>query len=169
MNAAPRSSFSHPSQSRRPTPRSRATHLSPVARMPSKTTGQKVARITPTPHLTPLWLQMLLTLQRGSDLMTLLLVTATLTIYSWTVYTQQQWAKEYRKLESLQRHERHLTTTNEVIKDQLAQQAENPSAGLVTPSTSNSIFLQPAPQRQANITPTQVSQPVSTTSTPLGY
>jgi hypothetical protein len=53
-------------------------------------------------------------LQRGSDVITLILGIVTLTIYSWTVYTQQQWTQEYRKLGTLQRNERDLTTTNEI-------------------------------------------------------
>jgi hypothetical protein len=108
-------------------------------------------------------------LQRISDLTTFVLVAATLTVYSWTVYTQQQWTREYRKLETLQRHERDITATNEVIKDKLAQQAERPATGLVTPTPANAIFLPPAPVRQSLTPSTQPSAPEPAAKTPLGY
>jgi Fe-S cluster biosynthesis and repair protein YggX len=120
-------------------------------------------------RLTPIWLSSLIFLQRSSDVITFLLVAATLTVYSWTVYTQQQWAQEYRKLETLQRNERHLTMANEGIKDQLAQQAEKPATGLVTPSQANTIFLPPAPQRQSFTTSTNTTDPEPAAKTPLGY
>lgn len=120
-------------------------------------------------RLTPIWLSSLIFLKRSSDVVTFLLVAATLTVYSWTVYTQQQWAQEYRKLETLQRNERHLTMANEGIKDQLAQQAEKPATGLVTPSQANTIFLPPAPQRQSSTTSTNTTDPEPPAKTPLGY
>ncbi len=119
--------------------------------------------------LTPMWLSSLLFLKRGSDVMTFLLVAATLTIYSWTVYTQQQWSREYRNLETLQRHERQMTTANAAIKNQLAQQAESPSTGLVNPTQANAIFLPPAPQRQSHTAPTKTTDPEPVPKTPLGY
>ena len=119
--------------------------------------------------LTPIWLSSLIFLKRSSDVVTFLLVAATLSVYSWTVYTQQQWAQEYRKLETLQRNERHLTMANEGIKDQLAQQAEKPATGLVTPSQANTIFLPPAPQRQSSTTSTKTTDPEPAAKTPLGY
>jgi hypothetical protein len=118
---------------------------------------------------TPIWLSPLLFLQRGSDIVTFVLVAATLTLYAWTVYTQQQWTQEYRKLENLQRDERHLTTTNALIKDQLAQQAEKPATGLVTPTPANTIFLPPAPQRPSSSTPSKTAASEPTGTVPLGY
>ncbi len=183
MNAAPRSVLPQ-RRSRRPATssrgtRSRAAFSSAVTSMPSRIAGQKGEKLNPDPkrlastslsqRLTPVWLRSLLFLQRSSDLITFLLVATTLTIYSWTVYTQQQWTQEYRKLETLQRHERHLTTTNEVIKDQLAQQAESPATGLVNPTHANTIVLKPAPQRQYQAAPTQTNNPEPTATAPLGY
>ena len=117
----------------------------------------------------PSWLSLLLFLQRSSDIITFLLIAATLTIYSWTVYTQQQWTREYRKLQTLQRQERQMTTANATLKDQLAQQAENVATGLVTPTPANTIFLPPAPQRSSHTTPTKVPDSQSSARTPLGY
>jgi hypothetical protein len=70
---------------------------------------------------------------------------ATLIAYGWTVYSQQLWGKSYRRLQNLQRHERQLTITNGVLKSKMAADAEQPNAGLVSPSPAGTIFLQIAP------------------------
>lgn len=129
----------------------------------------KVARINPSLRTMPGWLRSLVFLQRSSDLISVLLVGATLSIYSWTVWTQQQWTQEYRQLETLQRQERDLTSANETLKEQLAQQAESPASGLVNPTTANTIFLPPAKERKSNAIakPNTSQQPAVTI--PLGY
>lgn len=174
MNAVPRSVVPQSRQSRRPPTnsrvmRSRVALSSTVTSMPSKTARQKVERLDAMQRVTPAWLSPLLILQRSSDVVSFVLISATLALYSLTVYTQQQWAQEYRKLENLQRNERHLTTTNAVIKDQLAQQAEKPATGLVTPTPANTIFLPPAPQRKSSTAPTQMADPEPAAKAPLGY
>lgn len=133
------------------------------------TVGQNVEKLKLSQETQPIWLSSLLFLQRSSDIITFFLVAATLTIYSWTVYTQQQWSQEYGKLQKLQRDERQLTTANAVIKDQLAQQAEKPGTGLVPPTQANTIFLQPAPQRPFHATPNQSTEPEPPQLPPLGY
>jgi hypothetical protein len=132
--------------------------------MPSRTAEQKVEKLNVSQQPKPIWLSSLLVLQRGSDLMAFFLVATTLTIYSWTVYTQQ-----HRKLEGLQRQERQLTTANAVMKDQLAQQAERPATGLVTPSQANTIYLPSAPQRPFNESSMSSADPEPAGKTPLGY
>lgn len=118
---------------------------------------------------TPAWLRSLVRLQRTSNLVCFFLIASTLGVYAWTVYTQQMWSQEYRKLENLQRNERQMTAANEALKNQLAQEAERPGTGLVAPNPANTIFLPPAPQRQSR--PKPVAAPNSETSptTPLGY
>ncbi len=199
MNAAHRSDLPQRHRSRNPAAssretRSRAALSSTVTNMPSRRAGQKVERLNADTRLRtprsldatvvrseraatltlsqqpkPSWISSLTFIQRCSDLVAFLLVAATLSIYSWTVYTQQQWAQEYRKLETLQRHERQLTTANEVMKDQLAQQAESPATGLVTPTQANTIFLPPAPQRQVSVTPAPTTDQEAGATSPLGY
>ncbi|NEO29275.1 MAG: hypothetical protein F6K36_02230 [Symploca sp. SIO3C6] len=129
----------------------------------------KVARINPWQRTMPNWLQSLLFLQRSSDLISVLLVGATLSIYSWTVWTQQQWTREYRKLETLQRQERDLTSANETLKEQLAQQAESPASGLVNPTTANTIFLPPAKERKSQAVPKPKTSQQPAATIPLGY
>lgn len=141
---------------------------STVTSFPPRTLEQKVEKFNNSRQQAPVWLKSLLFVQRSSDAVTFLLIAATLALYSWTVYTQQQWTKEYDKLQTLQRNERQLTTTNEGIKNQLAQQAEKPEAGMVTPNPRNTIYLQPAPQRQVP-TPSKTAEPEPKAKVPLGY
>lgn len=93
-------------------------------------------------------LQFLLFLQKGFSVITFCLVGSTLGLYAWTVYFPKLWSNEYKKLETLQRYERHLIATNESLKNQLAQQAEKPEMGLSNPNPAQSIFLKPASEAQ---------------------
>jgi hypothetical protein len=133
-----------------------------------------VARQSPSQKtvapVTPLWLQLLMRLSQASSVFTFCVVAAALGIYSWTVYTQQLWSQEYRRLENLQRHERQLTANHETLKNYLAQEAENPEVGFVAPTPSNMIFLSPAPTVALGKAPSlpQNNLPMST-NTPLGY
>lgn len=176
MNAAQRSVLPQRRRSRRSAANSGVTqskvaHSSTVTSMPSRTAEQKVEKLNVSQYAKPVWLSSLLVLQRGSDLMAFLLVAATLGLYSWTVYTQQQWSQEYSKWQKLQREERQLTTANAVMKDQLAQQAEKPGTGLVPPSQAKekAIYLQSAPQRPFHQSPSQSTDPEPAAKAPLGY
>lgn len=95
----------------------------------------------------PLWLLRLCYLQRRFGVVTFLLMAGMLTVYGWTAYSQQAWSQAYRKLETLQRNERQLTAASEVLKNQMARQAEQPATGLVPLNPATAIFLQSAPQR----------------------
>ena len=125
--------------------------------------------ILPSSQSAPFWLQRLCTLQRQSSIITFLLVTATLGLYGWTVYCQQLWGQSYHKLVTLQRHERQLTTTSEVLKNQMALQAEQPDTGLVPSSPTQAIFLQPAPQLPAAIAKAGILGNKAADQTPMGY
>ncbi|MGB5962024.1 MAG: hypothetical protein WBG73_15250 [Coleofasciculaceae cyanobacterium] len=166
MNAARRSVLPQRRRSRKPTANSKVTHFEAAS---ASTARQKVEKLNTASSSLPNWLSPLLFIQRSSDIVTFVLVASTLTLYSWTVYTQQQWSQDYRKLENLQRDERHLTTTNAVIKDQLATLAEKPATGLVSPSPANTIFLTPAPQRQVRTNPNQTANSEPAAKNPLGY
>ena len=117
----------------------------------------------------PLWLRLLIQAQRGSLIVAFVLVTATLFVYSSTVYTQQLWSKEYRKLKTLTRNEREMIATNESLKNQLALQAGQPGSGLVPQTPDSTIFLQPALQRSASSPSTNLPQAEAAPKMPLGY
>lgn len=124
---------------------------------------------------TPMWLLRLYTLQRPLSVVMFLLVATMLSVYSWTVYSEKMWRNSHRKLDILQRHERQLTTTSEVLKNKMALQAEQPITNLVKPNPVLAIFLQPAPQRPAHTTSPVLSTTKPSTKTeqptpiPLGY
>ncbi|MEB3338426.1 MAG: hypothetical protein VKJ46_13245 [Leptolyngbyaceae bacterium] len=113
----------------------------------------------PNSQVIPPWLRSLVKVQRFSSIAALSLTAAVLAVYGQVVYAQHLWNQEYRKLETLQRHERQLTTANEGLKDQLAKQAENPKMNLALPTPANNIFMPPAPLRPSPTvapTPTQL-------------
>jgi hypothetical protein len=174
MNTAHRSVLPQQRRSRRPTvnsmvTQSKVTPSSAVTSMPSRTAAQNIEKLNVSQRPKPVWFSSLRIVQRSSDLMAFLLVATTLSIYSWTVYTQQQWSKEYRKLEDLQHQERQLTTTNAVMKNQLAQQAEQGGSGLRPPTPSDSVVLPSALPRPVPTTLPQIADPEPTKTSPLGY
>ncbi|WP_375506811.1 hypothetical protein [uncultured Nostoc sp.] len=127
--------------------------------------------IIPNSGATPLWLLRLYTFHRYSTVLAFLLVASTLAVYGWTVYSQELWSKSYRRLQNLQRHERLLTTTNATLTNKIAQEAEQPTAGLVSPTPQGMIFLSPASRSpksaSSNTTPNPQTQ--QQTLSPLGY
>lgn len=90
---------------------------------------------------TPSWLIDLYTLYHYSYAITFLLVGIVLVIYGWTVHSQKLWGQSYRKIQKLQRDERQLIKTNEVLKNKMAQESEKPNIGLSSPNTNKTIFL----------------------------
>lgn len=135
---------------------------------PVKSRGPRVEKLPQVaPH--PFWLRSLMIMQGTSGAIAFSIISVMLVFYGWTVYTQQMWSREYRKLEKLQRHERQLTATNEVLKNHLAQQAELPTNGLVTPKAGNAVFIPPAPRRQVTPKPAVPSDSKPRQTIPLGY
>ncbi len=120
------------------------------------------------PSVLPLWFRCLVVMHRTSAIAAFVMVVAVLGAYGWTVYSQQLWGRTYDRLEHLRRNERQLTANNELLKNQLARQAERPDSGFVPQSPNNTIFLTPAPQRQPLAVPAEPEAPEAT-SMPLGY
>ncbi|WP_250125559.1 hypothetical protein [Chroococcidiopsis sp. CCMEE 29] len=143
----------------------------PAHNSPSRSQLRGQIPILPNSRSVPSWLLRLCYLQQGTSKIALLLAAAMLAVYSWTAYSQQKWSQAYRKLETLQLHERQLMTSSEVLKNQMAQQALQPSTGLVPANPAEAIVLQPAPQR-----PSRAAEPLPTSAhtdkpipIPLGY
>lgn len=137
----------------------------------SRLLNDQTVKILPQSESIPPWLRASIALQQRSTFVTFLLVGATLIIYGGTVYSQQLWSQEYRKLEILERKERQLTAAGEVLKNKLAEGAEHPDNGLVPPTPDNNLFLVPSPQRPAateKTAPKPASSP-KLTPTPVGY
>lgn len=120
------------------------------------------------PRSIPKWLRMLVLAQRGSSIVTFSLVGLTLLVYGWTVYAQELWGRQYRQLEALQRQERQLTATNEALKQNLAQQAEQPESQLALPNPKQMIFMPSASPRPAPAPATAPATPLAP-NRPLAY
>jgi hypothetical protein len=121
----------------------------------------------------PIWLLRLQTVYRYSSALTFLFVTSTLVVYGWTVYSQELWSEYYRTLQSLQRHERQLNTTNAALMKKIAEEGEKTETGLRLPTPGETIFLpsispSPSPQSLSSTRITN-SKVQPQTSTSLGY
>ncbi|ARV59825.1 hypothetical protein BZZ01_15375 [Nostocales cyanobacterium HT-58-2] len=126
--------------------------------------------VMPSAESIPAWLLRLYTLHRHSSVVAFALVAIMLVVYGWTVYSQQLWSQAYRKLQNLQRYERQLMTTNEVLKNKMAQEAERPPAKLVSPTPSGMIFLNPAPVESNAVPNTKPNlERQQQTPNPVGY
>ena len=134
-----------------------------------KPSGKNIPVLVSSRSTPPWWLR-LCCCQRYSSVVTLLLVVSTLTVYAWTAYSQQVWSREYRKLTTLQRDERQLTTTNEVLKNKMAQQGEDKAAALEPLNPATTIFLPSLPQHPvaASISKPSAQKPQQNLL-PLGY
>lgn len=118
---------------------------------------------------TPNWLRLLIGLERCVSVITLALGAATLTVYGLTVSCGQQWSRDYNRLQSLQRYERQLRVANEMLKNQMAEQAEDPDTGLVPQNPANTIFLPPASERLSSAISPVPATTADKLTTPLGY
>lgn len=147
------------------------THPTPInpADLEPQIHAASAVTALPQPRPLPSWLKLLMKVQQGSTVMTLLLMGTVLAIYGWTVFTQQRWGQEYRRWGALQKHEQQLMATNEVLKNQMAQQAENPKSGFVAPDPSSMIFLAPAAPRPAVQPDIEAYTPEPIPNKPLGY
>jgi hypothetical protein len=122
----------------------------------------------------PVWLRSLLRVQRASGAAAVLLLGGALTLYGLTVYSEQRWSQEYQKLETLRLREQQLSAASEVLKHQLAKDAQNPESGLAQQKPADTIFLQPTQERRSPVAaPTPSSSPAlqnrSGGEMPLGY
>ncbi|AFY36165.1 hypothetical protein [Calothrix sp. PCC 7507] len=125
----------------------------------------------PSSGAAPMWLLRFYTLHRYSSVTAFVLVAITLVVYGWTVYSQELWGQGYRRVQNLQRQERQLTTTNAALKHKMAEDAEQPTAGLESPTPAKTIFLSPADRNSNSVSPSttpksEVQEPISPR---LGY
>ncbi|MGD1911700.1 MAG: hypothetical protein ACFB2X_12800 [Rivularia sp. (in: cyanobacteria)] len=104
--------------------------------------NQNAIPVMPDGSKVPMWLMRWNSFHRKTSVITFLLVGATLIVYGWTVYSQHLWSRSYKQLQELQRNERQLTKHDETLKNKMAQEAEKPRHGLVSPTPANTIFLQ---------------------------
>ncbi|MEA5620048.1 hypothetical protein VB711_19675 [Cronbergia sp. UHCC 0137] len=133
--------------------------------------SNKQIPVVPTAEAVPIWLHNLYHIHRYSSMGAFLLVATTLVIYGFTVYSQELWSNSYRRLKNLQRYERQLNTTNATLTSKMAQEAEKPKTGLVSPTPQGTIFLpsaSPDPISQSSKTILNSELQLQTPA-PLGY
>ncbi|MEX0269551.1 hypothetical protein AB3R30_10435 [Leptolyngbyaceae cyanobacterium UHCC 1019] len=142
----------------------------PLATVSVLSTQPTVRKLPAAPPL-PKWLRLLMQAQRGSLIVTFALIVTTLVVYGGTVYMQQLWTKEYRKLKTMQRSERQMLAASEVLKNQIIQQAESPNSGLVTKTPQHTLVLESSPLRTVKpaAIPIVIKAETSTNEPPLGY
>ena len=118
----------------------------------------------------PLWLRVLMVTQKLSIIMTVMLTISVFAIYGWTVYAQEQWNQQYKKLEQLKRQERQLTTAEGVFDNDMLRSVQKNPGELVRERPEQSIFLQAAPLRPKRDVPATVSElPKNKPNESLGY
>ncbi|MEG4857600.1 hypothetical protein QUB75_07920 [Microcoleus sp. K1-B6] len=131
-----------------------------------------VLKVLPNRQQQPVWLRSLLQAQRASSVLALMLLGGALSLYGLTVYGEQRWSQEYQKLETLRLREQQLSASSEVLKHQLAKEAQNSETGLVPQNPGDTIFLQPAPETRSPVAAPN-SEPAlksrAGVETPLGY
>ena len=146
------------------------------ARVLSRTNRQKAlvaetldARVVPSAPEMPAWLRSLVGVERTAGVLALLLGTATLAVYGSSVYSQQQWGTMYNRFQTLERNERELSVTGEMLKDKMAERAFYSDTQLVPQNPGNTIFLDPTPQSAPPRSPSVRETTANTSATPLGY
>lgn len=124
----------------------------------------------PDAYPVPKWLNFLISAQRLSITVTVLLTVAVFGVYSWTVYAQEAWNKQYRRLEELKRHERNLTAAEGLLEHSLIRDAQrNSNQRLVRETPEQSIFLQSAPRRSLTPLNEPTKEDPGISFEPLGY
>ncbi|MGB3405330.1 MAG: hypothetical protein WBA77_21780 [Microcoleaceae cyanobacterium] len=109
---------------------------------------QTVVKIFPAEGVKPWWLKSLMTVQTVCSIATVLFVSTGLGLYGVTVYNDSIWSKEYQTLERLRRQDHQFRAANEVLKNQIAKDAENPrNRSKGDKPMDNMIFMQPASLR----------------------
>ena len=134
-------------------------------------TNRNVKRLPRTNSFAlPLWLRVLMTTQKLSIVATVLLTVSVFAIYGWTVYAQEQWNQQYKKLEQLKRQERQLTNATGSFDNEMMQSIQKKPGELVRERPEQSIFLQAAPLRPKRDVPATVSElPKNKSNESLGY
>ena len=149
--------------------RSAAARRRPEANPTTESVRNAVVQQLPLSQTVLPGLKILLQVQRASSWVSFSLIIGLLAVYGWTVYTQQRWGSAYSHLEALQKQERQMTAASEVLKNQMAKQAEAPDVGLALPEPGNTVFLTPAPQRPPVEPEVNLPPPQPIPARPLGY
>ncbi|NJN72600.1 MAG: hypothetical protein HC799_07185 [Limnothrix sp. RL_2_0] len=106
--------------------------------------------------------------QRLTQFLAIASVATAVSLYACTVYNQKIWGKEYAQLTRLQEDERGMVTSNEGIKEQLIEQADQPEIGLSSPTPDQNLYV-PAPKALPLRPQAASSQAPIDNQAPIGY
>gem|GEM_PF-4354067 len=112
--------------------------------------------ITPKKVEVPFWLKCFNFVTHTSSGFSIITVIGCFVVYGLTVSAPSEWTKKYGNLQELQKRERQLIFNNEVLKNQLAEEANEANSGLVTPDLSQSPVFLP----QTDVEPLPKEEPV---------
>ncbi len=106
--------------------------------------------------------------QRSSFICASTVTAIALTLYGWTVYSQQRWSNHYSRFRQLQHYEQQLVTVTGALEAQILQPAD--AASIVRPITPDDVVeLVPAAPRSAIAEPTPPSELTWSAPQPVGY
>ncbi|MBV5261571.1 hypothetical protein FLX56_24470 [Synechococcus moorigangaii CMS01] len=115
---------------------------------PKKSRSLAVVRPTvhplPSPAVVKKSSPLLQTLQVGKQLtqwVAIASITTAVGLYAGKAYTQKNWSEAFQQLLQLQEHEAHLIATNASLSEHFRQQAAQPSAGLIDPTSAHNLYL----------------------------
>ncbi|MDX2270611.1 MAG: hypothetical protein NW237_01495 [Cyanobacteriota bacterium] len=116
----------------------------------------------------PAWLQRLLWLKQITTVSAILACLTVLGLYSWTVYTQQRWSKQYQTLEQMRVNERQFLLTQESISNSLRDAASRSNMVPLVPERMLEVpIASPLPVEPKVATANQPT--IENTFYPVGY
>ncbi|MGF1496429.1 MAG: hypothetical protein ACFB8W_06335 [Elainellaceae cyanobacterium] len=128
--------------------RSQLAVVAPETSPPSvQPTVKPKVRPFPKQTATPSWLHVLIIAQRGTFALTSVLIAVVLSLYGWTVISQQRWTSAYGRLQDLQRYERELMSAIGTLKHDLLEEASQPGSGLNQMTPTDILEVPAAPHR----------------------
>ncbi|WP_309739412.1 hypothetical protein [Chamaesiphon sp. OTE_20_metabat_361] len=116
----------------------------------------------------PAWLTSLLAVQKGAAIVFCSVLGLSVIVYGHTARTQDTWKAQHKQLKRFQTQEHQQAVIAENIKQDLAQQAQQPESGLVDPSPKQMVFITGAPQRPIKA-PASPASAAPKSKLPLGY
>ncbi|MGB3613357.1 MAG: hypothetical protein WBA10_06130 [Elainellaceae cyanobacterium] len=139
------------------------------ANQSTATRPSSVATIAGRKQTYPQAIRLLVFAQRSSFIGASVVTAIALTLYGWTVYSQQQWSNQYSRFRTLQLHEQRLVTVTGALEAQILQPNAAEPSTLRPVSSDDMVEIAPAPLRpDAPVPPLPVSQ-TWTVPQPIGY
>lgn len=142
---------------------------------PSKSSGSRVASQSLPPQWKrsrkneksfPLLIRVLLFLQHTSSVITLSAIAGSLVMYGLTFYTQQMWNRQYQQLQELQHYERNVTSINEALKDEIAEQGNTNGEAFIPLTPDYNLYLEPAAVSNSSDMTANSSSPIRKLESP---